>query len=188
MDAYLGEVRMFSRAVPPANWVVCDGSLLQVSAYTALFSLLGTTFGGDGRVTFGIPDLRGRIPIGVGNGTNLTPRTLGNSGGTETVTLVGANLPAHTHAFNASTTQATTLTPYNNVLANVDGVTVQTSNTPPIVPLQIYQAPPLSGNFALNSASITPPPSSGAPHNNMMPSFCVSFIMCTAGIYPQPAN
>ncbi len=179
---------MFAGNYAPEAWAFCDGSMLSVNTYTALFSVIGTKYGGDGVSTFALPDLRGRIPLGVGTGLNLTPRLLGNSGGTETVTLTTAELPAHTHPFSASTAAGTTLTPGNNLLANVSAVTLPNPNPgpPPTLPLQIYQDPPTASLAPLSATAITSQGSSG-PHANLMPSFCVSFIIATVGLYPQPS-
>jgi microcystin-dependent protein len=95
---YIAEIRLFAGNFPPAGWAFCDGSLLPISENDALFALIGTTYGGDGQVTFALPDLRGRVPIGIGQGTGLTNRTLGDKTGQETVTLTTANMPSHSHS------------------------------------------------------------------------------------------
>jgi microcystin-dependent protein len=96
-DPFIGEIRLFAGNFAPRGWAFCHGQLLSISDHTALFSILGTTYGGDGRTTFGLPDLRGRVPIAAGNGPGLTPRPLGTVGGQEEVRIEVAQLPAHTH-------------------------------------------------------------------------------------------
>jgi microcystin-dependent protein len=94
---YIAEIRLFAGNFPPAGWAFCDGSLLPISEYDTLFNLIGTTYGGDGQTTFALPDLRGRVPIGIGQGTGLSNRILGEKVGQETVTLTTANMPSHSH-------------------------------------------------------------------------------------------
>src|SRR5438477_6856604 len=106
MDPFVGEIRMFGGNFAPRDWAVCDGQLLAIAQNTALFSLLGTTFGGNGQTTFGLPDLRGRVPIHWGQGPGLSPRTEGESAGTESVTVSANELPPHTHALALGATQS----------------------------------------------------------------------------------
>src|SRR4051812_1587744 len=101
-EPYIGEIMMFAGNFAPRGWALCDGSLLSISQNTALFSILGTTFGGNGQTTFGLPDLRGRLPMHPGQGPGRTGRTLGESGGAETVTLNTTQMPAHTHTASAT--------------------------------------------------------------------------------------
>src|SRR5215471_18916874 len=111
---YLGEIRMFAGNFAPAGWMFCEGQLLPISEYESLFNLIGTTYGGDGQSTFGLPDLRGRVPLHFGNGF-----TLAETGGVETVTLTVSQIPAHTHTMLASTGAATTADPTNGFPAEV---------------------------------------------------------------------
>ncbi|THD34764.1 MAG: phage tail protein [Sphingomonas sp.] len=108
-EPFLGEIRIFPYNFAPRGWATCSGQILSIAQNTALFSLLGTTYGGNGQTTFALPDLRGRAPIGQGQGPGLSPYTLGQIGGTETTTLLTTNMPIHTHAatLNATTTKAT---------------------------------------------------------------------------------
>jgi len=106
-EAFVGEIRLFGGNYSPVNWHKCDGSMLSVSNYQVLYSLLGTTYGGDGVNTFGLPDLRSRLPVGMGQGTNLTNRVIAQKFGEETVALASNQLPVHTHTLVATTTQAT---------------------------------------------------------------------------------
>ncbi len=114
MDPFIGEIIMFGGNFAPRSWAFCDGQLLAISQYNALFSLFGTIYGGDGRTTFGLPDLRGRIPVHQGSGPGLTPRQIGTRSGSEQVTLTPQDLPSHTHAWKASSAGATNRTPAGN--------------------------------------------------------------------------
>src|SRR3569623_1528496 len=129
MDNFLGEIRMFAGNYAPEDWHFCDGSTLQINQFDALYALLGTTYGGDGRVTFGLPDLRGRAPVHKGTGTGLPPVTLGQKGGSETVSLPAANLPPHTHPLNAVNAPATTNTPGNGMMLSTAPVSAYITST-----------------------------------------------------------
>ena len=114
-DQYLGEIRMFAGNYAPEGWAMCNGQLLMINQNEALFSLIGTTYGGDGQTTFALPDLQGRVPVHTGrNNVTGTVYPLGQKGGTETVTLVADQLPRHTHAVNAQSQAGTSSTPDNN--------------------------------------------------------------------------
>ena len=118
-DQFLGEIRMVGFSFAPVGWALCDGSLLPISQYQALFSLLGVTFGGNGTTTFGLPDLRGRAPVGMGSGPNLAPITQGELAGNENVTLSTQQMPNHTHLLSVAGTEtsgATAPSGTNNVL------------------------------------------------------------------------
>lgn len=168
-EPFVGEIRMFAGNFAPRSWAFCDGQLLAVSQNDALFSLLGTTYGGDGRTTFGLPDLRGRIPIHQGSGPGLSPRNLGGRGGTERQTLSINELPSHTHGPKASASSAETTTP---------STTVQ----PAVASGQYYEAR-LSA-AAMNSSSIGRVGGSEA-HNNVQPFQCINYIIALFGIYPS---
>jgi microcystin-dependent protein len=168
-EPFVGEIRMFAGNFAPRGWAFCDGQLLAVSQNDALFSLLGTIYGGDGRTTFGLPDCRGRIPIHAGHGPGLSERRLGAKGGAEKVTLTVNQLPSHTHGPLKATTQtATDALPDSRLTAQTDAA------------LYINDTP--IGGF--NAASITDVGGS-QPHTNMMPSLCVHFIIALVGIYPS---
>jgi len=109
---------MFGANFPPNGWAFCDGSLLPISEYETLFNLIGTTYGGDGQETFALPDLRGRTPVHQGTGAGLSAYTMGEQGGTETVTLTTQQIPAHSHAWMASTSGGTSNTPAGNLVAS----------------------------------------------------------------------
>ena len=173
MDPFLAEIRMFAGNFAPNGWFTCDGQLLPISQYTALFSLLGTTYGGNGTTTFQLPDLRGRAPIHVGQGPGLGAYSLGQNGGVETVTLTANQMPAHNHLIGCSTSGADTNTPNNSVLA-----TPANSDRSPI---NIYTA----------TANATMPPTTvniqggSQPHENHQPYLTLTFIIAWQGIYPS---
>jgi microcystin-dependent protein len=159
---------MFGGNFAPAGWAFCDGSLQQISEYETLFNLIGTTYGGDGQQTFALPDLRGRLPIHMGQGGGLSNYVIGQAGGTENVTLTTNQIPAHNHLMLVSGTAASASSPQGNSLANA------TPN------LYLRDAP----SATMNNNSIS---SAGGsqPHDNMMPYLCVSFIISLFGIYPS---
>lgn len=168
-EPFVGEIRMFAGNFAPRGWAFCDGQLLAVSQNDALFSLLGTVYGGDGRTTFGLPDLRGRIPIHAGHGPGLSERRLGAKGGAEKVTLTVNQLPSHRHNWRASTVPATALSPGSNNLAQTVA--------------DIYRSD-LDAPANLNSQATTKTGGSRS-HTNLMPFLCVHFIIALVGIYPS---
>ena len=167
-EPFVGEIRMFAGNFAPRGWAFCDGQLLAVSQNDALFSLLGTIYGGDGRTSFGLPDLRGRLPIHAGHGPGLSERRLGSKGGAEKVTLTVNQLPSHTHSWRASTDLASTRDTANAVLAQ-SVPDIYTSRAAPI---------------QLNSATVGNTGGSRS-HTNEMPYLCVHFIIALVGIYPS---
>lgn len=169
-DPYIGEIRMFAGNFAPVGWMFCEGQLLPISENEVLFALIGTTYGGDGQSTFGLPDLRGRLPVHQGTGPGLSTKVLGEVSGVETVTLSTNQIPAHTHGLAASTSAAETSQPTNNVFAQSDSETYS-GQTP---------------NTALNNAALSNVGGS-QPHDNLMPSLCVSFIISLYGIFPSQA-
>lgn len=170
MEQFIGEIRMFAGNFAPRSWAFCDGQLLPIAQNSALFSILGTTYGGDGRTTFALPDLRGRLPMHPGNGPGLTPRTLGESGGTETVTLMASQMPAHNHSVGCHS-NADQAAPAGNLPAT------EVSGAAPI-----YSDQPADGT--MNPAMIGMAGGS-QPHDNMSPFLCVSFIIALEGIFPS---
>jgi microcystin-dependent protein len=171
-DQFIGEVRMFCGNFAPRGWAFCDGSLLPISQNTALFSLLGTFYGGDGRATFALPNLQGAFPIHAGGsaGPGLSARNGGETGGHETVTLTAAQLPSHGHALEA-VSAATTGTPGSTVSL------APTSNGS-----ALYRAPDVYLNMAPADLGAS---GSGQAHNNLPPYLAVSFIIALQGIYPS---
>jgi microcystin-dependent protein len=166
---YVGEIRMFGGNFAPAGWAFCDGSLQPISEYETLFNLIGTTYGGDGQQTFALPDLRGRLPIHMGQGPGLGSYVIGQTGGTETVTLNTNQIPAHNHLFMVSGTAAAASSPQGNILANA---------TP-----NLYVRDVPSDNMSNASIGLS---GGNQPHENMMPYLCVSFIISYFGIFPSP--
>lgn len=168
-DAYIGEIRLFAGDFAPIGWALCDGSLLSIAQYDVVFSLLGTTYGGDGVNTFALPDLRGRLPIGAGQGQGLSNRVIGEQIGVENVSLIASNTPAHTHAFKVGGAASNT-SPEGQVPGTVAGFNAYTaSNTAP---------------QALNADTVQAS-GGGAPHDNVMPSLALTHIICLEGIYPN---
>lgn len=163
-EPFLSEIRIMSFNFAPKGWALCNGQLLPINQNQALFSLLGTTFGGDGRVNFALPDCRARTPIHVGSG-----HTLGEKGGEQAHTLSIAELPTHTHFVSATNTNGTAIIPTNNILAGS--------------PNQLYLAP--QNLVALNPASLTNVGGSQA-HLNMQPFLTLSFCIALQGIFPSP--
>lgn len=167
MDAYIGEIRMFAGTYAPVGWEFCDGRLLSISGNEILFSLIGTTYGGDGMTTFALPDLRGRVPVHMGtNPATQTNYPLGSKGGTETVTLVSNQLPAHTHTVNVSSGEGDQIEPAGNVWAT-----------------RIEQYSENSPTIQMSPTALTVE-GYNQPHDNMMPYTVISFIICTMGYYP----
>jgi microcystin-dependent protein len=162
-EPFLGEIKIVSFNFPPKGWALCNGQFLPINQNQALFSLLGTTYGGDGRTTFALPNLRGQVPIHMGSG-----HTLGEKGGTTAVTINSQTLPTHLHAVQASTTNG------NTALAN---------NTSILAPALNVYAPPNSLT-PLQPVAISNVGGS-QPHNNMMPYLVLNFIIALQGIFPS---
>lgn len=160
---YLGEIRMFGGSFAPAGWAFCDGSLVSISDNDALFTLIGTTYGGDGQETFALPDLRGRIPVHQGGGYQL-----GQNGGSEEVTLTVNQIPGHGHAYMGSTDIATQVSPAGQVVGQSTSA-------------QLFRTAGGVQDFATNAIG----PSGGSqPHTNLQPYLCINFIIALAGIFP----
>lgn len=162
-EPFLSEIRIFSFAFPPKGWALCDGQLLPINQNQALFSLLGTTYGGDGRVNFGLPNLRARVPIHMGSG-----HTLGERGGEQAHTLSIAEVPTHAHVPQASPNVGNANNPNNAVLASASNVYRTADNL-----------------VALSSASVANVGGSQA-HLNMQPFLTLSFCIALQGIFPSP--
>ena len=169
-EPFVGEIRMFAGNFAPRGWGFCDGQLLAISQNDALFSLLGTIYGGDGRTTFGLPDMRGRIPIHAGTGPGLSPYSIGAKAGSENVTLTPTDLPQHSHDFHANTLPGEAQNPSGRVAATGVDTAAMYSNTAPDTPM---------------SANMIASAGNSAQHNNLMPTLCVNFIIALFGIYPS---
>lgn len=175
MEGYLAQIIMFAGNFAPQAWAFCAGQILAISQNTALFSLLGTTYGGNGQTTFALPDFRGRVPIGTGQGPGLSNFTLGEQAGTPTTTLLITNMPAHNHTATTSVgvTSANTTSeePAGNILAS------QADN---------FYGAPASANGSLGGVTTTIGLSGGnQPFNIMQPYLAMNFIICLEGIYPS---
>jgi len=168
-EPFVGEIRMFAGNFAPQGWALCDGQLLAVGQNDALFSLLGTIYGGDGRTTFGLPDLRGRIPIHEGNGPGLSNRKLGAKSGQENVPLTANQLASHNHPLKASTNAGGESSPAGNITGASPSVDIYAEENPTV---------------ALSPSAIASAGGS-ASHNNIQPFQCVNFIIALFGIYPS---
>ena len=168
-EAYLGEIRMFTGFYAPTGWAFCDGSLLPTNMNQDLFALIGTTYGGSATL-FALPDLRGRVPMHSGSGPGLTPRTIGQSGGQETVFLDEVNMPVHSHPIFGVETPATDRTP-------------QSLSAPAESQGRIYSTPG-GANLAIMSANAISKTGGNVRHENMQPFVAVSFIISIAGAVP----
>jgi microcystin-dependent protein len=173
---YVGEIRMFGFSRIPTGWFACDGSLKPISGYEVLYTLIGTTYGGDGVNTFGVPDLRGQLPVHQGTGLGLSTRVLGQVGGSEQVTLLTTQMPGHTHAVQATSDAATSATPGTGVLpgsvAAITGETMYVSD--------------LTGAVAQNLAPGSVTQTGGSsPHDNTMPTLTLSICIAWSGVFPS---
>lgn len=173
----IGEIRMFGGNFAPRGWAFCEGQLLPISQNSALFSILGTTYGGDGRTTFALPDLRGRAPVHPGTGPGLASHALGSRFGTETVNQV----PAHSHSLQVSSGNATTASTSDALIANPSLGGAPTSDSPTTTARGF--APASDGSAVLSGASVT---ETGAPSVNVVgPRVGINYIIATTGIYPS---
>jgi microcystin-dependent protein len=174
-EPMIGEIRMFAGNFAPKNWAFCNGQIITIASNTALFSILGTTYGGNGTTTFGLPDLRGRVPLSQGQGPGLTSRSLGEVGGQETVAILTTEMPAHIHTStlpcDSAFADATKTSPVGNAYCGTD---VNEGG----IPIFASTANALMGTSPTDSAG------QGNPHSNIQPSLCVSFVICLQGIFP----
>jgi microcystin-dependent protein len=170
-DQFLGEIRVFPFNFPPTGWALCDGQVLPIQQNTALFSLLGTNFGGNGTSTFALPNMQGRFPVDAGNGPGLTLREVGEADGTPSVTLTASQLPPHSHAV-ACASAGGVVGPGDALFANTP------SSKPPAYA-------PLSGGAAVAmSPAAVAQTGSGLPHDNMPPYLVMNFCIALTGIFP----
>jgi microcystin-dependent protein len=177
MDPFVAEIRIFPFNFPPKGWAFCDGQILPLSQNTALFSLLGTTYGGDGKSNFALPNLQGMTPIFYGQGPGLSLHDIGETGGSETVTLLSTEIPSHGHMVNATTSKGNSDQPNGNLLGEGQW-TVQGNNGP----LEYYSAAtnaPVQMDF-----NTIGPAGNGLPHNNMMPYLTLNFCIALQGVFP----
>ncbi len=172
-NPFVGQICMFGGNFAPRSWAFCDGQLLLISQNSALFSLLGTIYGGDGRSTFGLPDMRGRLPLHQGAGPGLTNRQIGSKFGTENAAVNQAQMPSHTHQLDGTTEQADTNPagggdPTGRVLADAS--------------ISIYKALAPDSDFDATAVADT---GGGQDHSNLMPFLCVNFIIALQGVFPS---
>jgi microcystin-dependent protein len=172
-EPYLGSIVMFAGNFAPRGWAFCTGQLLSISQNTALFSILGTTFGGDGVQTFALPDLRGRTPVGAGQGPGLSNINAGDKGGTETVTLTVANMPAHNHLVNCDNTGNSSTAPSGLIPGLANDRTTS---------LNLYSSNP--ANATMNAATIGMT-GNGQPFNVRDPYLGINYIIALQGIFPS---
>ena len=169
-DPFVAEIRIFPFNFAPKGWAWCDGQLLPLSQNTALFSLLGTTYGGDGKSNFALPNLQGNAPMHPGQGPGLSLHDLGETGGSETVSLLTSEIPSHTHSLLASTSPAAGRDPTNNPLARSrNGLAYQTNTAQNLVSMAPQAISTAGGN---------------QPHNNMQPYLTLNFCIALQGVYP----
>ena len=170
-DPFVAEIRIFPFTFPPKGWAFCNGQLIPISQNTALFALLGTFYGGDGKSTFALPGLQGSVPVHQGQGSGLSNYDIGQQGGAQTVTLLQSEIPAHAHSMNAATqdpADAKNLNPGNSSFArSVNGALFQASSNTTLAP---QAATPSGGDL---------------PHNNMMPFLTLNFNIALQGVFPQ---
>lgn len=169
-EPFIGEIKLFAGNFQIQGHAFCAGQLLSIADNSALFALLGTTYGGDGQVTFGLPDLRSRIPIGQGTGGGLSPRTIGEQSGTESVTLLATQIPSHTHAMNSNNATANSSNPSGNFPASQSLLTS-------------YAAAPttastMKGNMISNAGG-------NQPHPNLQPYLTINYLIALEGIFPS---
>ena len=168
-EPFLGEIRMFAGNFAPRGWAFCNGQLLSIAQNSALFAILGTTYGGNGQSTFALPNLQSRVPLHPGQGPGLSPYSLGQTGGSETVTLLTNQMPAHTHLVSASSSNGNTVSPQSAFPAS-NANNNRDYNT--------------SANTTMSSQMISAAGGS-QPHNNVQPYTCVNFIIALEGIFPS---
>lgn len=167
-DPFVSEIRIFSFNFAPRGWAFCNGQILPISQNTALFSLLGTTYGGNGASNFALPDMQGRTPMHPGQGPGLSLHDLGEMGGSETVTLLESEIPSHSHTLSVASLNSQSTTPVNNSLGRGNPVRVYTSGSP---------ATAMGANSIATAGG-------SLPHNNMMPYLTMSFCIALQGVFP----
>ena len=168
MDPFVAEIRIFPFNFAPKGWAFCDGQILPLSQNTALFSLLGTTYGGNGQSTFALPDVQGRVPLHPGQGPGLSLRDLGEEGGSETVTLLLSEIPVHSHSLTASASDGISTSPEANLFAQGAGIQEWGTNAP-------------NTQFAPQALA---PAGGDQPHNNLQPYLTLNYCIALQGIFP----
>jgi microcystin-dependent protein len=169
-DQFVAEIRIFPFNFPPTGWAFCNGQLMPISQNTALFSLLGTTYGGDGKSTFALPDMQGNAPMQPGQGQGLSLRDLGEQGGVESITLLESEMPSHSHVLRASTDPANVQIPTSNVCLSRATANAYSTTTTGLQAMAFQAISPAGG---------------GLPHNNLQPYLTLNFCIALQGIFPQ---
>ena len=168
-DPFVAEIRIFGFNFAPTGWALCNGQLMPISQNTALFSLLGTTYGGDGKTTFALPDLQGNAPMHAGQGQGLSLRDLGEIGGAESVTLIESEMPAHTHTLRGNNTLAESSIPTGASIARQTFNLFQTNSSANLTQMAFQALAPAGGSL---------------PHNNMQPFLVLNFCIALQGVFP----
>jgi microcystin-dependent protein len=176
-EPFLGQIKMFAGNFAPRGYAFCNGQLLAISSNDALFSLLGTIYGGDGRTTFGLPDLRGRAPIHYGQGAGLSARPIGQKAGSENVALTANQIPAHNHALKGSANPANSFLPADRVPAK--------ANRPGDPDVEAFVPVDPTSLTPMSNASLQEVPGLGQPHDNVQPFQAINFIIALVGYYPS---
>ena len=177
MDPFLAEIRIFQYNYAPRGWAFCNGQLLSISQNTALFSLLGVQYGGDGRTTFALPNLQGSVPVGQGQGQGLQQWYIGEVTGSATVTLLQSEMPMHNHGLVATSSNATTTSASGNQIATGFLGSLQSSSAG-----NMYSSAGPNVQLALQSLT---PSGGNQPHNNMMPYLALNYCIALQGVFPQ---
>lgn len=178
MEGTIGEIRLFAGNFAPQGWAFCNGSLIAIQTNTALFAIIGTTYGGDGQNTLGLPDLRGRMAIGIGQGPGLSSIEAGEIGGTQSITLTQNQMPMHTHSLKASDAVATSVTPVaGSVLAAAQDI-----NTDPV---KIYSSATPNVDLGLGPTASIQPAGASQPFSVMNPFLGLHYIICLNGFFPS---
>jgi microcystin-dependent protein len=177
-NPFLAEIRLFPFNFAPVGWATCNGQILPISQNTALFSLLGTQYGGDGTSNFALPNLQGAVPMGSGNGAGLTPRSTGETGGEDEVTLQSSEMPSHNHLMNAIADSATTGSPGLN-LAPAEG---HGQGRGGVFAIDTFTTQSPNTNLAAGSVEAS---GGGDPHNNIQPSLVMNWCIALQGVFPS---
>lgn len=173
MEPFIAQIMLFGGNFAPRGWAFCDGQLLPISSNSALFSIIGTSFGGDGRTTFALPDLRGRVPMHAGHGPGLTPRQIGQKVGVEDVALIETQMPNHSHEILVASAAASSARPAGDAIATAN---IFVDNNP--------SDPATQPSIALNSRTVSNA-GGGQQHENMQPTLCINYIIALQGIFPS---
>ncbi len=173
---YVGQIMMFGGSFAPSGYAFCNGQTVPINQNPTLYALIGTTYGGNGTTTFNLPDLQSRLPVHQGQGTGLSNYVIGQAAGTEQVTLTSSNMPQHSHALNATTTQSNSPTIGASVIPGAVGSTLHFYLTQGSGPAPVL--------YQMAGGACTPA-GNNLPHANLMPSLCITFVIALQGVYPS---